>query len=70
MIVRGGDKVDMLVAKAGVLESDQFAFIVRNKRHSWYLLTTNNGRVGLNVCPDKDIHVTPPESVILFILFG
>ena len=69
MIVWGGDRVDMLVAKAGVLESDKLVFTIRIRRHDRHLLTTNNGRVGLNICPNKDIVVNEPEYVILFIHF-
>ena len=69
MIVWGGDRVDMLVAKAGVLESDKRVFTIRIRRHDRHLLTTNNGCVGLNICPDKDIVVMKSEYVILIIPF-
>ena len=52
MIVRGGDRVDMLMAKAGVLKSDKRVFTIQIGRHDRHLLTTNNGRVGLDICPD------------------
>ena len=57
MIVRGGDRVDMLMVKSGVSKSDKLVFIVQIRRHSRSLLTTNNGCVGLDIGPDSVIDV-------------
>ena len=58
MIVWGGDRVDMLMAKAGVLKSDKLFVIIQIRRHNRHLLTTDNGRVGLDIGPDKYIDVS------------
>ena len=54
MIVRGGDRVDMLMVKAGVSKSETCFVIGRHNRH---LLTANNGCVGLYVGPDRNVDV-------------
>lgn len=66
MIVRGGDREDMLMAKAGGLKS---ALILQVMGHDPHLLTTYNGRVGLEICPYKNIIVIDPGYVIRFISY-
>ena len=61
MIVRGEDRADMLLMNAGISKSDKLVFITGTRRNYWHLLTTDNGRVGLDIGPDKNIDVANCE---------
>lgn len=47
----------MLMVTASVLKLDSVVSFMRTGRESYHVLTTNNGDVGLDTCPDKDMNV-------------
>lgn len=47
----------MLMVTASVLKLDSVISVMRTGRESYHVLTTNNGDVGLDTCPDKDMSV-------------